>query len=618
MAGVRHERRQAGHPAPQQGPRERTGGDQPVLPACPHVRRLGPGEARQARVQGIHRRDEACRQADQAHPLPRGPAQPAGPRQADDRRRHGGNAEVRPGAGEQRGARPARGHRPRRGHRRLRHPRAVQGNPRCRGRAHRLAGDPAHADRSGRPAELPAEPDGRLIRHCRWNNQGRAGPFPARPCRFRPARSFRGCSAASKRFLLAAPVLDGGFVGPALERAVEGAGLGETGQVDDLLDALVGARQQAPRQARAVVREHMVETGAGLLQLGAQAPRRHADALRHSLQRGVAGLQHFPDGALDLAHQIQPRQLGQLLVGHFLVQAQQAGFGVPDLVGEHGLVEIDAVLAAAQRHRAAVDTPVLLRRRAFDMGEMHFDGLEVAIGQRAEETDDPDHQRLGEVAHLGGIGEVGEIALLAVDHQARGDGIAEQTLVGQRALQTFAEGGARRNQVLQHLATIDRQVLAQVQADVRIAGNLLQRTPEHGLPGERRALRRLDIEPGRRHARLLQDGIDRQAGLEHGLISEPEQNGRVGALGHDGWMSLDCRENSGGCELALFTVKPGKRATRAAGPPLRCRPDAPRRRPGSRRDAPPSAPPPSPAVPPRPAPARPGVPVPARPRRPAR
>src|SRR3972149_10740409 len=93
---ARDEGRQEGHPAPEQSPVQRAHGDQPVHPARPHVRELGPEEARGLREEGVDRRDEARRPADRAHPVSRGAAGPAGPGKADDRRERAGGAGMRP------------------------------------------------------------------------------------------------------------------------------------------------------------------------------------------------------------------------------------------------------------------------------------------------------------------------------------------------------------------------------------------------------------------------------------------------------------------------------------------------------------------------------------------
>ena len=65
---------------------ERADRDQPVLPALPDAQALGPRQAGEEGIRGVDRRDEARRQADGAHLHARRPAQPAGPRQAADRR----------------------------------------------------------------------------------------------------------------------------------------------------------------------------------------------------------------------------------------------------------------------------------------------------------------------------------------------------------------------------------------------------------------------------------------------------------------------------------------------------------------------------------------------------
>jgi hypothetical protein len=75
-----------GHRCPEQGAEKRVDRNQPVFPARPHVPQLGPGKAQRLPVQTVDPRHEGSGRTDRARPLPRRPAQPAKPRQADDRR----------------------------------------------------------------------------------------------------------------------------------------------------------------------------------------------------------------------------------------------------------------------------------------------------------------------------------------------------------------------------------------------------------------------------------------------------------------------------------------------------------------------------------------------------
>lgn len=51
----------------------------------------------------------------------------------------------------------------------------------------------------------------------------------------------------SGRFTLPLTVFHRRFIGPALESAVKGTGLGKARQIDNLFDRFIGARQQTPR-----------------------------------------------------------------------------------------------------------------------------------------------------------------------------------------------------------------------------------------------------------------------------------------------------------------------------------------------------------------------------------
>jgi len=274
-----------------------------------------------------------------------------------------------------------------------------------------------------RVAELP-ETSQRSQRHGRHRSTTAAGSARSRARVLPPpvagiARRDTGALESADVVLrtLALAVFNRGFVGPALEGAVEGARLGKTGQVDNLLDGFAGARQQAARQARAIVGQHEVEARIALGQLRAQPPWRHVQALRHRLQTGVAAFQHFPDSPLHFRHQIKARQLGEFFIGHLLVQAQQARLGVPDLVVEDVAPEIQAVFATAQRYRAPVDTLILRQWRTFDMAEAHLQWLEMIVGDKTEKTDDAHHERLGKVPLLLGIDKILQIGHVTINYQ---------------------------------------------------------------------------------------------------------------------------------------------------------------------------------------------------------
>src|SRR5690606_4998591 len=140
-----------------------------------------------ARVPRVDRRDEARGQPVRADPVPRRAAELPGAGPPAHRREPDRAAARRPGAGTGRGAAAARRDRALRGGQRLRQPQAVRRHPRFGGGAHRLAGDPAVADRADRRAELPgAAARRRLI------GAGRAAPrridqeeagIPSRDCR---------------------------------------------------------------------------------------------------------------------------------------------------------------------------------------------------------------------------------------------------------------------------------------------------------------------------------------------------------------------------------------------------------------------------------------------------
>src|SRR4051812_4124914 len=150
------ERRPQGRAAPEQGAVQRAHRDQPVLPARPHVRQLGPEEARGVREERVDRRDEARRPPDRAHPLSRRASQPPGPRQAANRRERARGAESRSAAGAPRAPGAPGGDRLLRDRQGLREPRALRRHPQGRGRAHRLARDPDRSRRQPRRPELAA------------------------------------------------------------------------------------------------------------------------------------------------------------------------------------------------------------------------------------------------------------------------------------------------------------------------------------------------------------------------------------------------------------------------------------------------------------------------------
>ena len=110
------------------------------------------------------------------------------------------------------------------------------------------------------------------------------------------ARMTRGSILLAGR-LPALPVGGRGLAGPALESTGEGRGLGEPGEVDDLVDGLLRARQQTPRQAlaaRALLAAIDDETPGSDLAVIGNAHRKRQNRLDFTLLR--AGLTHLKCG----------------------------------------------------------------------------------------------------------------------------------------------------------------------------------------------------------------------------------------------------------------------------------------------------------------------------------
>src|SRR5690606_7715353 len=87
-----------------------------------------------------------------------------------------------------------------------------------------------------------------------------------------------------------------------------------------------------------------------------------------------------------------------------------------------------------------------------------------------------------------------EDAVVAFDDFCVG-GIRQQALVGNGALESFTESGARQEQVLHHLTLEDRKMRTEMQADHGIAGHHFHRLPEPFL-GVMRGTQLRQVEDG--------------------------------------------------------------------------------------------------------------------------
>ncbi len=172
---------------------------------------------------------------------------------------------------------------------------------------------------------------------------------------------------------------------------------------------------------------------------------------------------------------------------------------------------------------------------------MHFQRLELALGERAEQADHRAGEHFREVTVDRRRFTQRQHRALALHLQLRLQGVGQQAYVAQGMAQAGAEGIAGKEQVFQEQAVERRQVLGQVQADMLFAALVGGGLPEQVLCGMgetagRQATRRqpdTDQDPVRIAAAGAQ-GVDHRAHqryivgqITHGVFSSYPWGGPI-------------------------------------------------------------------------------------------
>ena len=160
--------------------------------------------------------------------------------------------------------------------------------------------------------------------------------------------------------------------------------------------------------------------------------------------------------------------------------------------------------------------------------------LEVAVRDELEELDHAGRKAFGEMARRLAVGDGGQVTAVALDDELAGQSIAQQAMEGHGALEAFAERGTGRQQVLEHLPAIKRHVLAEMQTDVGITGDVFRRLPEHELRVAGGAGETGFLEPAKGDTGLQEDLVGREAGIHESLVGQAQEDMCVGAFSHAG------------------------------------------------------------------------------------
>ena len=211
------------------------------------------------------------------------------------------------------------------------------------------------------------------------------------------------------------------------------------------------------------------------------------------------------------------------------MQAQQVGIPTWRAEFEQGRIEIDFVRLRLELHRATEQVFILGKIGAPGAAQAQPQRWILTLGDRLSEADRLIHHadlRVAQLRRLHHRPHHGEARALVVLHQADIDGVADQAQVLEGTLATLTEGAAAEEQVLDHLATEYRQMRAQVQADIGIAGNPFDDFPEKSL----QTMRRTQVALGQAVGVIAQSIVDRgdvKPGLDHSRMHHLQEHARI-------------------------------------------------------------------------------------------
>lgn len=240
-----------------------------------------------------------------------------------------------------------------------------------------------------------------------------------------------------------------GFPGPTLESAGKGRRFREAGQIENLVDGLLGARQQAPGQTLPVTGQQLFEAGPGLLKLRPQRPRLAANPRSQRIQGRIALLQQAAQLPLQGEQEILACQIGHLLQGQFFMNRQQLRLRRRRGPVQQGSGEHQRPLFCPQNHRTPVNTFVKGPTGAFGMFKLDMLWLEVGLGDMAQEAQNNAGRTFQIMTNR--MTEPGQDCPLALHPQLKLHGVGHQPAVTQCPLQALAEGGATEKQILENL-----------------------------------------------------------------------------------------------------------------------------------------------------------------------
>ena len=257
-----------------------------------------------------------------------------------------------------------------------------------------------------------------------------------------------------------------------------GAGFAEADEEGDLCQLQRRVAQVMQHQLVAGLVEQPAERQAGLAQAPLQGARAEVEALRQALQVGTLLRQlarQFAAGAVEYA--VALVELAEQTVGVGVEQPAQLGVGLGQRRGQQAPGEDQGVVGLAEQHRAAEDAPVLGSIGGRRMLEAHLGRRDLQAGDPAAEGQPAGqgllavlalllaHQRLPAVRHLrfepfaGRF--VGQVDPAEVAHQGGVAGLA---------VQGIGQGRTAHDQVAEYAVVAGAHGLAQVQAEVLVAG----------------------------------------------------------------------------------------------------------------------------------------------------
>ena len=224
--------------------------------------------------------------------------------------------------------------------------------------------------------------------------------------------------------------------------------------------------------------EQLAERQPGLAQAPLQGARTELQAVRQQLEVGALLRQlarQFAARAVE--HAVALVELAEQAVGVGVEQLAQLRVGLAQRGAQQALGKHQGVVGLTEQHRAAEDAPVLAgigRRRVL---EAHFGGRDLQTGDPAPESQPAGqgllavlalllvHQRLPAVRHLR-LQPRARRLLVEVDAAQ----VAHQRGIAGLAMQSIGQGRAAHDQVAEHAVVAGAHGLAQVQAEVGVAG----------------------------------------------------------------------------------------------------------------------------------------------------